>query len=94
MKLLEDRIRTARVLDFDPKRQKSIAFGANVEYKELGSGKTSRFQIVGVDEANIEQGKISFLSPMSKALMNKKTGDVVTVRTPRRELQIEIISIQ
>jgi Transcription elongation factor len=94
LRLLEDRIRTARVLDFDPKRQKSIAFGANVEYKELGSGKTSRFQIVGVDEANIEQGKISFLSPMSKALMNKKKGDVVTVRTPRRELQIEIISIQ
>lgn len=91
---LEERIRTARILDYDPERQDNVAFGATVEYKELRSHKTFRFQIVGVDEANIMKGKISFLSPLSKVLMNKKAGDVVTFKAPAGELQIEIISIQ
>ena len=93
LKQVEERIRSARVLDYDPARQKDIAFGATVEYKELRSGRLFKYQIVGVDESNITKGKISFLSPLSKTLMNKKVGDIVYFDTPRGALEIKILSI-
>ena len=79
--------------NYDPARQKDIAFGATVEYKELRSGRLFKYQIVGVDESNITKGKISFLSPLSKTLMNKKVGDIVYFDTPRGALEIKILSI-
>ncbi|MBO7648332.1 MAG: GreA/GreB family elongation factor [Bacteroidales bacterium] len=91
---LEERIRSARVLDYDPKRQKDVAFGAVIQYQNLNNGQTSEFRIVGVDEANIMQGKISFISPLSKVLMNKRVGDVVTFKTPQGEMRMEILSIR
>ena len=52
-----------------------------------------KYQIVGVDEANIMQGKISFISPLSKVLMNKKVGDIITFKTPQGEIGMEILGI-
>ncbi|MBO4488681.1 MAG: GreA/GreB family elongation factor [Bacteroidales bacterium] len=91
---LEERIRTARVLDYDPQRQHDVAFGAVIQYKNLNNGQVAEYRIVGVDEANIMQGRISFISPLSKVLMNKKVGDVVTFNTPNGEVKMEILSIQ
>lgn len=91
---LEERIRTARVLDYDPQRQKDVAFGAVIQYQNLNNGQTAEYRIVGVDEANIMQGKISFISPLSKVLMNKRVGDVVTFKTPQGEMRMEILSIR
>ena len=93
LKQVEERIRSARVLDYDPARQNDVAFGATVEYKELRSGRLFKYQIVGVDEANIMKGKISFISPLSKTLMNRKAGDIVYFDTPRGTLEIKILSI-
>ena len=93
LQLLEERIRTARVLEYNPKKQKEIAFGAVIQYKNLNNGQTAEYRIVGVDEANITQGKISFLSPLSKVLLRKKKGDIVTFKTPSGEMRLEIISI-
>ena len=93
LQLLEERIRTARVLEYDSKKQKEIAFGAVIQYKNLNNGQTAEYRIVGVDEANITQGKISFLSPLSKVLLRKKKGDIVTFKTPSGEMRLEIISI-
>jgi transcription elongation factor GreB len=70
-----------------------VAFGATVKYKNLKNGQLFTYRIVGVDEANIMQGKISFLSPLSKVLMNKKVGDVVTFNTPQGEIGMEILEI-
>ncbi|MCR4965946.1 MAG: GreA/GreB family elongation factor [Bacteroidales bacterium] len=91
---LEERIRTARVLDYDPERQQDVAFGAIIQYKNLNNGQTAEYRIVGVDEANIMQGKISFISPLSKVLMNKKVGDIVVFKTPQGEMRMEILSIR
>ena len=93
LRLLEERIHSARVLDYDPQRQDDVAFGATVKYKNLKNGQLLTYQIVGVDEANIMQGKISFLSPLSKVLMNKKVGDIVTFNTPQGEIGMEILEI-
>ncbi len=94
LRQLEERIRTARVLDYDPQRQQDVAFGATIEFKNLKNNQIAKYQIVGVDEANIMQGKISFLSPLSKVLMNKRVGEVVTFNTPQGEVRMEILAIR
>ena len=93
LRLLEERIHSARVLDYDPQRQNDVAFGATIKFKNLKNNQIAQYQIVGVDEANIMKGKISFLSPLSKVLMNKKAGEIVSFNTPQGEMQMEIISI-
>ena len=94
LQLLEERIRTARVIEYDAKRQKEVAFGAVIQYKNLNDGQTAEYRIVGVDEANITQGKISFLSPLSKVLLRKKKGDIVTFKTPSGEMRLEILGVR
>lgn len=93
LRLLEERIHSARVLDYDPQRQNDVAFGATVKFKNLKNNQIAQYQIVGVDEANITKGKISFLSPLSKMLMNKKAGETVSFNTPQGEMRMEILSI-
>ena len=56
-------------------------------------GKIQIFQIVGVDEADIAKGKISFISPLAKALINKKAGDKVTLKRDREDIVFEIMDI-
>ena len=94
LQLLEERIRTSRVIEYDAKRQKEVAFGAVRQYKNLNDGQTAEYRIVGVDEANITQGKISFLSPLSKVLLRKKKGDIVTFKTPGGEMRLEILGVR
>ena len=66
---------------------------ATVKFKNLKNNQIAQYQIVGVDEANITKGKISFLSPLSKVLMNKKAGETVSFNTPQGEMRMEILSI-
>lgn len=93
LRLLEERIHSARVLDYDPERQNDVAFGATIKFKNLKNNQIAQYQIVGVDEANIMKGKISFLSPLSKVLMNKRVGETVMFKTPAGEIQMEILEI-
>lgn len=92
--LLEERIKSARVLDFDAEKQKTVAFGAIVTFTKSGSSETFRYQIVGVDEANIMQGKISFLSPLCKVLLNRSVGEKINFKTPTGEQVLEIKGIE
>ena len=94
LRLLEERIHSARVLDYDPERQNDVAFGATIKVKNLKNNQIAQYQIVGVDEANIMKGKISFLSPLSKVLMNKKAGETVSFNTPQGEMRMEILEIR
>ena len=83
LRQIEERIHSARVLDYDPQRQTDVAFGATITYKNLKNNQIMKYQIVGVDEANIMQGKISFISPLSKVLMNKKVS-ISSLSRPRK----------
>lgn len=69
-----------------------IRFGASVELRDE-NGKVSRYTLVGPDEANPSSGKLSFQSPVGKALMNKKVGDVITVQRPMGEIEVEITRV-
>ena len=93
LQLLNNRIAEARVIDTKEQPQDEITFGASVTLTTLSTGNMQTFQIVGVDEADIAMGKISFLSPLAKAMINKKTGDRVTIKRDRENIVYEIIRI-
>jgi transcription elongation factor GreB len=93
LQLLNNRIAEARVVDLKEQPQNEIRFGATVTLKTELSGKIQTFQITGVDEADIARGKISFLSPLAKALINNKVGDKVTLKRDREDIAYEIMDI-
>ena len=70
-----------------------IVFGATVELEEVKGGITVTYQIVGEDEADIKQGKISFSSPISRALIGKYAGDSVDVQAPGGIRQYEVLDV-
>jgi transcription elongation factor GreB len=85
LQLLNNRIAEARVVDLKEQPQNEIRFGATVTLKNGSSGKIQIFQITGVDEANIAHGKISFISPLAKALINKRAGDKIALKRDRED---------
>ena len=90
---LTKRIEEAQVVDPGEQSDKSkIVFGATVSIEEE-SGETKTYQIVGEDEIATKEGKISWKSPMAKALLGKKMGDEVLVVRPRGEEWVEVIDI-
>ncbi|MCX7897619.1 MAG: transcription elongation factor GreA [Rhodocyclaceae bacterium] len=71
-----------------------VVFGATVEIEDLDEGKTMTYQIVGDDEADLKQGKISLNSPVARALIGKFAGDVVEVITPGGRREYEILDVR
>lgn len=69
-------------------------FGATVELQDVASGSTVTYQIVGDDEADIKQGKISISSPIARALISKYAGDVAEVQAPSGVREYEIIDVR
>ena len=93
LQLLNNRITGARIVDLKEQPQSEIRFGATVTIRAEASGNIQIFQITGVDEANIARGKISFISPLAKALINKKAGDRITLKRDREDIVFEIMDI-
>ena len=71
-----------------------VVFGTTVELSDAETGETTVYQIVGEDEADIKAGKISYSSPIAKALIGKFSGDVAQVRTPGGEKEFEIVDVK
>lgn len=93
LQLLNERILTATVIDLDKQSPDEIWFGASVTLKEDGKTKPLQYQIVGVDEADVDKGKISFISPIAKILLSKKVGDTAVLKLPNGNRTFEIIEI-
>ena len=91
---LEDKIRRSDVIDVSNIKNDKIVFGATIELFDKKSEKELTYQIVGIDEANVEKGLISINSPVARALMGKKIGDSVNVKTPGGEMSYEILKIE
>jgi transcription elongation factor GreB len=88
--------RLDNALEVDPAQQKALRqvfFGATVTYADERDEEHT-VKIVGVDEADLEKGLISWISPVAKALMKAGKGDVVRLRTPRGEETLEVIDIR
>jgi len=71
-----------------------VVFGATVDLEDQDSGGTVSYQIVGEDEADIRNGRISFASPIARALIGKRIGDVAEVAAPGRTCSYEIIAVR
>ncbi|HWO09061.1 MAG TPA: transcription elongation factor GreB [Polyangiaceae bacterium] len=69
-----------------------VRFGASVEVQDE-DGQRKKYTIVGPDESDPASGKLSFQSPLGQALMKRKVGDVVVVKRPAGELELEIVSL-
>lgn len=69
-----------------------IRFGATVEVRDE-NGKTSKYVMVGPDEADPSHGKLSFKSPLGASLMSRVVGDVVVVQRPAGEIEVEIVKV-
>jgi len=93
LQLLNNRINDARIIDLEEQPKDEIRFGATVTLKSEGKEDIHHFQIVGVDEADISRGKISFLSPLARVLTNKKVGEKVVLKRPKGDQVFEIMEI-
>jgi transcription elongation factor GreA len=71
-----------------------VVFGTTIELTDTESGEKMTYQIVGEDEADIKAGKISYSSPIAKALIGKYAGDVSEVRTPGGVKEFEIVDVK
>jgi transcription elongation factor GreB len=89
---LEVRIGTAEPVDPKTQPHDVVRFGALVTVL-TGGGETRHFRVVGVDEANADEGRLAFTSPIAKALLGKRAGEVATMRTPRGEEELEVTAI-
>jgi len=82
----------------DPARRgdsDQIFFGATVTYAYVRGGKDERtVTIVGVDEVDTKRGQVSWLSPIARVLLKRRSGDIVTLATPAGEAEIEIIGVR
>jgi transcription elongation factor GreA len=91
---IEGKLANAQVIDVTTvDANGKVVFGATVEIEDINTEKRFTYQIVGEDEANIKEGRISIGSPISRALIGKFVDDVVTVKAPAGDVDYEIISI-
>ena len=90
---LKARLTSAVLVDNSERRSEGeVRFGARVMVQ--GDSKQARqIDIVGVDEADATSGRIAFVAPLARALLGKRAGDVVTLRTPRGEEELEVVSV-
>ena len=72
----------------------TVVFGATVELINISSNINSVYKLVGDDEASVKNGKISIYSPIARAIIGKKVGDIVTASTPSGITHLKIINIQ
>lgn len=92
---IEGKLTNANVIDVTKLPKNNIAvFGTTVHVINLDTDEKSVYQLVGDDEANIKQGKISINSPIARALVGKKPGDTTSATTPSGILELEIEKIE
>ena len=93
MRFLLKRLEIAEVVDqSQQKKQRQVFFGATVTYAN-DKGKEKTIRIVGVDEARLDLGEVSWVSPIARALLKASEGDVVKVRTPNGLEKVEVVDI-
>lgn len=91
---LEGKFGRFHVIDTSTISGDKVVFGATVVIENIETEETKTYKIVGPDEANISNGTISIMSPLARALVNKKEGDEVIVVAPGGEREYEILEIK
>lgn len=92
IRFLTSRLDAARVVDPTQIKSEKVQFGASIEVHDE-NGNTKRYTIVGVDEVDTAQGRISWQSPIGRSLLGKAEGDEVLIKIPAGEITYEIVTI-
>lgn len=90
---LQSKLALAEVIDPSKINQSRVAFGAKVKVLDTEAGEEHVFVLVGPDEADAKNGKISISSPVGKSLLGKEVGDTAIVRAPAKTMEYEILEI-
>jgi transcription elongation factor GreA len=90
---LEDKIARAEVIDVSRLSGSIVKFGATVTLADEETDEEQIFQIVGEDEADVSQGRLSVTSPLARALIGKQIGESVEVSTPRGAKSYELVTV-
>ncbi len=90
---LQAKLSRAQVIDPTKINHDKVAFGAKVRVLDLETEEEKEFHLVGPDEADVKNGKISITSPVGKALIGKEVGEEVIIKAPAKTFNYEIISI-
>ena len=92
---IESKLADAQVIDVSKiSPSGKVIFGSTVSLIDADSGDEIRYKIVGEDEADLKEGKISIMSPIARGIIGKSEGDVAVVQTPSGELEYEIDSVE
>ena len=92
--LLEERLRDAKVINKKDVAKDVVSVGSKVKLRDVTAKQTVEYYIVGSAEANPAENKLSNESPVGKAIMGKKKGEVVEVTAPRGALKFKIMEIK
>ena len=92
---LENKISTAEIINpTELKRDGRVVFGVIVTFSDLNTDEQFKYQIVGEDEANIREGKISYVSPIARALIGKMEDDITEFDIPSGKREVQIIKVE
>jgi len=95
IKDIESKLADAQVIDISRiSPSGKVIFGATVTLIDAESGQEIRYKIVGEDEADLKAGKISVMSPIARAIVGKRIGDVALVKTPSGEREYEVEAVE
>lgn len=91
---LEAKLANAQVVELNQLKTSKVVFGTTVTIMEINSTERTTWTIVGEDEANLKQHKISVLSPLAQSVIGKSVGDQVEIVAPKGKREYEIMSIE
>ena len=91
--LLQERLAAARVIEAGDVSSDAVSIGSRVKLKDMDAGETVEYYIVGSAEADPAERKLSNESPVGKAIIGRKKGEVVDVVAPRGSLKFKILDI-
>jgi transcription elongation factor GreA len=90
---INGKLARAQVIDPATIKSDKVVFGATVILEEQESSKRATYKIVGVDEADIKNGKVGITSPIARALIGKGQGDEVIVHAPKGQIHYDVIKV-
>lgn len=91
---LQGIIASAKIVDPSQMNGDKVVFGATVSLLDIEKDQNVTYQIVGDFESDLSKGKISFKSPLGRALIGKEEGDLVTVKAPKGDVEYEVESVE
>ena len=93
-RMLEDKLARAQVIDPSGQSLDKVRFGLTVDLEDSQTGEQVSYTLLGEDESDAANGKISINSPIARALLGKEVGDEVVVRVPKGTRELEILEIR